>query len=205
MTPGPHGTAFGGPGRLGRAARPLLLIDLMRAYSTPGVPFDLGSGPAVAAAARGCWRRPAPAGPGRLHTRSATPATADGGLFVRKVRRWPAGRGRPRRLGELRRRSSPRAAEVVIVKQYASAFFGTSLAATLTAAGVDTVVIAGVSTSGCVRASATDAMQHGFRPMVVARGLRATGRPAARRPTSPTCDAKYADVVALQEALEHLR
>lgn len=58
------------------------------------------------------------------------------------------------------------ASVAVVAVQYASAFFGTSLAATLHA-GVDTVVIADVSTSGCVRATATDALGHGFRPQVV--------------------------------------
>ena len=59
-----------------------------------------------------------------------------------------------------------------------SPFFGTSLAATLTSMRVDTVVVAGFSRSGCMRASATDALQHGFAQIVV-RGvleqLRTTG------------------------------
>ena len=91
-----------------------------------------------------------------------------------------------------------------MVKQYASAFFGTSLAATLTAAGVDTVVIGGVSTSGCVRASGTDAMQHGFRPMVVAQ---ACGDRTAAVHDANIFDlgAKYADIVSLTEAADRLR
>lgn len=62
---------------------------------------------------------------------------------------------------------APLAGELVVRKQYASAFFGTSLASTLTALGVDTVVIVGCSTSGCVRATTVDAMQHGYRTIVV--------------------------------------
>jgi maleamate amidohydrolase len=58
--------------------------------------------------------------------------------------------------------------ETLITKHYPSAFFGTALAASLTAQGVDTVVIAGLTTSGCVRATALDALQHGFVPVVVA-------------------------------------
>jgi maleamate amidohydrolase len=57
--------------------------------------------------------------------------------------------------------------DTLVPKQYPSAFFGTSLAADLVARGVDTLFIAGLSTSGCIRATATDAMQHGFVPIVV--------------------------------------
>ncbi|MGL1080512.1 isochorismatase family protein, partial [Vibrio parahaemolyticus] len=62
---------------------------------------------------------------------------------------------------------APLPGEPVLVKQYASAFFGTSLASTLRAQGVDTVIVVGVSTSGCIRATAVDALQHGFIPLVV--------------------------------------
>jgi maleamate amidohydrolase len=116
-----------------------------------------------------------------------------GGLFVRKVpalRRLVAGEP----LGEIMPEVAPRSAEVVIVKQYASAFFGTSLAATLRVLGVDSVIIAGVSTSGCVRATAVDAMQHGFVPLVVrqAVGDRQTGPHEA---ALFDLQAKYAEVV----------
>ena len=96
----------------------------------------------------------------------------------------------------------PRPDEVVIVKQYASAFFGTSLAATLTAAGIDTAVIAGVSTSGCVRASATDAMQHGFRPIVVAEAC-GDRTPAIHTANVADLQAKYADIATIAEATAH--
>jgi maleamate amidohydrolase len=92
----------------------------------------------------------------------------------------------------------------VVPKQYASGFFGTSLAATLHAAGVDTVVIAGVSTSGCVRATATDALGHGLRPLVV-RQACADRSPELHEQNLRDLDAKYADVVDLAEALGHLR
>jgi nicotinamidase-related amidase len=61
--------------------------------------------------------------------------------------------------------------DTLVIKKYASAFFGTSLAATLTAAGVDTVLVAGATTSGCVRASVVDALQC-QRPRPKGRGLR---------------------------------
>ena len=84
-----------------------------------------------------------------------------------------------------------------MVKQYASAFFGTSLASTLHVAGVDTVVLAGVSTSGCVRATAMDALNSGFRPQVV-RDACADRTPALHENNLADLDAKYADVVDLR-------
>ena len=93
--------------------------------------------------------------------------------------------------------------ETVITKQYASAFFGTSLASTLTALGVDTVLIAGVSTSGCIRASAVDACQHGFIPIVV---REAVGDRAAAPHEANLFDlqAKYAEVRTLSEVTHYL-
>ena len=90
-----------------------------------------------------------------------------------------------------------------MVKQYASAFAGTSLAATLHVAGVDTLVVAGVSTSGCVRATAMDALNAGFRPQVV-RDACADRTPEVHANNLADLDAKYADVVDLREALAHL-
>lgn len=62
---------------------------------------------------------------------------------------------------------APRADEIVVIKQYSSSFFGTSLPSILTSLGCDTLVCCGYSTSGCVRATVLDAMQHGFNPYVV--------------------------------------
>jgi maleamate amidohydrolase len=187
-------------GSLGWGARPaLLLIDMMRAYFTPGSPFDLGSRAAVdgcaslLAAARA-------AGVPVVHTRvSYAPDLTDGGLFVRKVPGLAVLAEGAGDLGEFVPELSPRPGELVVVKQYASAFFGTSLAATLTARGIDTALIGGVSTSGCVRASATDAMQHGFRPIVAAD---ACGDRTAAIHDANLADlaAKYADVTTVAEA-----
>ncbi|MDN5749018.1 MAG: isochorismatase family protein, partial [Pseudonocardia sp.] len=98
----------------------------------------------------------------------------------------------------------PRPGEPVAAKQYASAFFGTSLATTLHADGVDTVVIAGVSTSGCIRSSATDALGPGLRPQVV-RQACADRTEEPHTQNLRDLDAKYADVVDLEQALARLR
>jgi maleamate amidohydrolase len=92
---------------------------------------------------------------------------------------------------------------VLVVKQYASAFAGTSLAATLHAAQVDTVLVAGVSTSGCVRATATDALVAGFHPLVV-REACADRTPELHAGNLADLDAKYADVIDLREALDRM-
>jgi maleamate amidohydrolase len=128
---------------------------------------------------------------------------ADGGLFVAKVPALAAfAEDADGGWGELV--LAPEPGEPIVVKQYASAFFATSLAATLHTAGVDTVVVAGVSTSGCIRASATDALGHGFRPQVV-RQACADRTPELHEQNLRDLDAKYADVVDLPEALAHLR
>lgn len=95
------------------------------------------------------------------------PEMRDAGLFYLKHKHltiWQKGdnRGYDQWMPGL----EPRPSELVISKQYPSPFFGTTLATTLHTMQIDTLVIAGVSTSGCVRAAALDAMCHGFRPMV---------------------------------------
>jgi maleamate amidohydrolase len=195
-------TPFGG--RLGWGSRPaLLVIDMMRAYFTPGSPFDLGSRAAV----DGCAALLAAARTAGLlvvHTRVRYAAgLADGGLFVRKVPGLALLAEGAGDLGEFVPELAPGPGEPVVVKQYASGFFGTSLAATLTAAGIDTTVIAGVSTSGCIRATATDAMQHGFRPIVAADAC-GDRTPAVHDANLFDLDAKYADVTTVAEILARL-
>lgn len=199
---GPHGSAFSG--RVGWGDRPaVVVIDLVRAYTDPAGPFGLpDAGPAVAATADLVAAARAGGHPVAWTVVRYAPDLADGGLFVRKV---PAlacfAEDAPGGWGELELRPAP--GEPVVVKQYASAFFGTSLAPTLHAAGVDTLVLAGVSTSGCVRATAMDALNAGFRPQVV-RDACADRTPALHENNLADLDAKYADVVDLGEALAHL-
>ncbi len=128
---------------------------------------------------------------------------ADGGVFYRKVPALKAFlSGSP--MGAFPDGLTPRAGELVISKQYPSAFFGTSLASTLHTMGVDTVVIGGFSTSGCVRASTVDALQYGFIPYVVrdACGDR-DGRP--HEANLFDLQAKYAEVVSEAHAIALLK
>lgn len=182
----------------------LLVIDFVRAYLLPSSPLYAGVEQtrvdcvALLGAARAA-RIPI------VHTNVVyQPGGRDGGVFFRKV---PALRcfeaGAHPDLAAFAEGLEPIAGETVISKQYASAFFATNLSSTLTALGVDTVLMAGVSTSGCIRASAVDCCQHGFIPVVVreAVGDRAPGPHEANL---FDLQAKYAEVTALATVREYL-
>ena len=93
--------------------------------------------------------------------------------------------------------------ELVISKQYPSAFFGTSLASTLTSWGIDTLLITGLTTSGCVRASCVDACSHGFIPIVV-REACGDRHQAPHDANLFDMNAKYGDVVSEAEVVAYL-
>ncbi len=101
---------------------------------------------------------------------------------------------------EIDPRIAPVEGEPVLSKHFASAFFGTTLASVLASAGCDTVVVTGASTSGCVRATALDAMQHGYR-VVVPREAVGDRNPAAHEANLYDLDTKYADVVSVEDVL----
>lgn len=159
--------AHGFDGNLTPGTSPAVVsVDLMRVYFEPQSPLCLPTKEFLdmAASVIGAARA---GGVPVLHTRvSYGPDGADGGVFILKV---PALRlliGNSE-LGAIMPEVAPVDGETVLVKQYASAFFGTDLAQRLHARRVDTLVIVGTSTSGCVRATAVDAVQHGFIPIVV--------------------------------------
>lgn len=198
--------ARGGFGKsLAFGRRPaLLVIDFVRAYLVKDSPLYAGVEDARQGAVELLGAARAASIP-VIHTNVVyQPGGRDGGVFFRKV---PALRcfeaGAHPDLAAFAEGLEPAAGETVISKQYASAFFGTSLASTLTALGVDTVLIAGLSTSGCVRASAVDCCQHGFVPVVVreAVGDRA---PGPHESNLFDLQAKYAEVVDLPTVREYL-
>lgn len=104
---------------------------------------------------------------------------------------------------ELDSRLDRRPSDSVLLKKYASCFFGTDLVPRLTSRGVDTLIITGCTTSGCVRATAVDAVQNGFRPMVVREGVGDRSA-AAHEQSLFDLNAKYADVVSLEEAIRYM-
>jgi nicotinamidase-related amidase len=93
--------------------------------------------------------------------------------------------------------------EPVIVKKGASGFFGTNLASVLISQRVDTVILCGATTSGCVRATAVDSLQYGW-PTLVPRECAGDRAQAPHEANLFDMQAKYADVVSLDEALEYL-
>jgi len=108
------------------------------------------------------------------------------------------------RWAEVDPRVSPRRTEPVLNKLFASSFFGTGLSSFLTAAGVDTLIVTGATTSGCVRATVVDALQYGFRP-IVPREAVGDRNPNAHEANLYDVDAKYGDVVSVREVLDYLR
>jgi len=104
---------------------------------------------------------------------------------------------------EIDPRLAPLDDEPILNKLFASAFFGTSLASFLAANGCDSLIVTGASTSGCVRATVVDALQHGYRP-IVPREAVGDRNPAAHEASLFDIDAKYGDVVSVDEVLAYL-
>ncbi len=104
---------------------------------------------------------------------------------------------------EIRAEWAPQPGDIVIRKQRASAFFGTPLAAQLNMLGVRSVVICGESTSGCVRASAVEAQEHGFH-VVVVEECCFDRNIVSHKVSLFDLHHKYADVMHLDEVVEHL-
>lgn len=90
--------------------------------------------------------------------------------------------------------------DLVVVKKFASCFFGTDLSSRIKQAGIDTLVLAGCTTSGCVRATAVDACQYGIRP-IVAREAVSDRLPAAHEQSLIDIDLKYGDVCSVEQIL----
>lgn len=192
--------------RVGFGQRPaLLVVDFMQGYTTEGAPLFA---PGVVSAVEECVALLATArqaGVPVIHTNIRYHAGhfADGGIWVKKA---PVMKdmveGNP--LAAFCSQVAPLATEVVLTKQYASAFFGTSLAPMLVALGIDTLLLSGCSTSGCIRASAVDAVQHGFRTIVV-RECVGDRHPGPHEANLFDIDSKYGDVVTKQEAIAYLK
>ncbi len=193
---------WGTPLQPGR--RPALLcVDMVRAYFDDGGAFQLPSTRSLQAASR-VLAAAREAGVLVAHSGVRYAADAvDGGSFVKRVPGLRVFIG-DTEAGQFRAEVAPLADEVVVLKQMPSAFFGTTLASTLTAAGVDTVLVQGVSTSGCVRATVVDAMSHGFTVFVVGD---ACGDRSATVHDANLGDmgAKYAEVVDEAWAVGYLR
>lgn len=128
------------------------------------------------------------------HEKPAFKSAAD---FSPKFRKWD------RRACEIDERLRPAPGETVLFKEHASAFAGTPLVGHLLGRGVDTLLITGCSTSACVRATATDAKSHELKPVIVREAVQDRSE-VAHEWTLFDIQARFADVVGLQEALGYL-
>lgn len=181
----------------------LLIVDFVMAYLDKASPLYAGAEEALASTERMLAAARSARIPVIFTNVVYRPDGADGGLFYQKI---PALRvfvkGSP--LGAFPSSLEPINGEQVISKQYASAFFGTSLASILAARNIDTLVITGMSTSGCVRATALDALQYGFAPFVV-REACGDRHNAPHEANLFDLQAKYAEVISEQDAHAFLR
>jgi maleamate amidohydrolase len=181
----------------------LLVVDFIVGFTDPSTPLggDFSSQLAVTAQLQTAFRKSGL--PIVYTTVEYKEDLSDGGVFVKKV---PS-------LGILRKgspncavdeRIKPLPGEYVVSKNYASSFFGTDLDSYLRARGVDTVVIVGATTSGCVRASAVDSLQYAYHTIVVSDGVgdRAQGPHEANL---FDIEAKYGDVITGAQVLDYMR
>lgn len=189
---------------IGFGKRPaLVVIDLTKGFTDPALPFGSELGTQIEAT-KALLELARPRGVPVLFSsvRYDDAGLADAGV-------WALKQGGASSLGasgnghELDERLQALPGEGFIYKKYASAFFGTDLATRLVSYGVDTVLLTGTSTSGCVRATAVDASQYGFRPMVVREAVGDRSQPAHDQ-SLIDLHAKYADVVSLDDTLAFL-
>jgi maleamate amidohydrolase len=189
--------------RMGCGLRPaLLVVDFINGFTDPSSPLggDLSAEIEATARLASAFRH--------VHlpvvfTRIAyEPDLRDAGMWIRKVPALHVLK-RGTRMIEVDSRIPPAAGETVVDKRFASAFFGTDLDNILSNQGVDTVVMTGCTTSGCIRSSAVDAIQYGYYCAVVreAVGDRA---PGPHESNLFDIDAKYGDVVSEHDVVDYL-
>lgn len=190
--------------RVGFGARPaVLVIDMAVAFNDPSYKVGANQDATVAAIARLLPVAREHGAPVVYTTTAYRPDGRDGGMFVRKI---PA--LLELQLGspgvEIDPRLAPAEGETVITKKFTSSFFGTPLLSLLLAEEVDTVIITGCSTSGCIRAAAIDAVSYGFHVIVPEEAVsdRAEG---PHRANLFDIDAKYGDVLPLETVIAELR
>lgn len=191
-------------GRLEPGEHPaLIIVDPAEAYTDPECPLYAGVEDEVENMRRVRAAAEASGVPVIITRVHHDAAGRDGGIFVRKVPalRWfledSPYKGYIEGL-------APGEGDIEIVKQYPSAFAGTSLAATLASMRIDTLVITGLSTSGCIRATATDCMQSGFVPIVV-RDAVGDRLPGPHEANLFDIQAKIGEVVSLEESVAILK
>jgi maleamate amidohydrolase len=193
--------------RIGYGTRPaLLVIDLANAWTRPGNAFACEGMDEIISGTQRLLASFRARGLPIVYTTTAYDVVdgpaSDMGVWGRKVPLEVLRAGSPE--AAIDDRIAPQVGEHVIVKKRASAFHGTHLSGLLKAAGVDTVIVVGVTACCCVRNTAEDAVADGFRPIVVREcvGDRIIG---AVEWNLFDIDAKFGDVEPLEDVLQYLR
>ena len=193
--------------RLGQAvtlgSRPaVLVVDFSCGFTDPDCTLGSDLTPQVEATRRLLDAARAKGLPVIFTTIGYEPSLRDGGLWLQKVPslgdlqvggRWV----------EIDTRLDPREDETIVLKKGASAFFGTNLASILISQGVDSVILCGATTSGCIRATAIDLLQYGY-PTLVPSDCVGDRAQAPHEANLFDIQAKYADVVSLEDALDYV-
>jgi len=185
---------------VGFVARPaVIVVDYIVGFTDPSSPLagDFGAELRATRSLLNAVRRRG--FPVFFTTTAYDKAMTEAGVFVRKVPSL-AVLQRGSRFVEIDPSLKRRKDEVVIEKQYASAFFGTPLASTLHAQGIDTLIVTGCTTSGCVRATAVDGLQHGLR-VIVPRECVGDRAPGPHEANLIDIDGKYGDVMAVKDVI----
>jgi len=191
--------------KLGFGRHPaLVIVDIIQAFTDPDMPLGSEMGKEIIETNRvidACREANVP----MFFTTTAydDAALKDGGVWVLKQKGAATLRsGTP--AVELDPRLHYQQGDSLLVKKYASCFFGTDLLSRLISHGCDTVLIAGATTSGCVRGTAVDAVQNGFRPIVIKEAV-CDRSVAAHEQSLFDLEAKYCDVVPIDEVLDYLK
>jgi maleamate amidohydrolase len=191
-------------GRVGFGHRPaLLVVDMYTAFVDPAYPF-------ASPGARACARA----------IRVLLDASREGGLpvFYTRAERttWPVERGRWKTRGvytpimdraeayQIVPELAPAPEEPVLVKAFPSGFTGTNLLSYLVYHRVDTVIVTGTVTSGCIRDTVLDAFNHSFRVIVPVEAVCDRG-PTSHKVTLFDIHMKYGDVLPMAEVLAYLQ
>jgi maleamate amidohydrolase len=197
-----YGNVYSG-GLTPGAVPALLLVDMVEAYLRPSSPLFCDTArAALDVASELLIQARAAARPVIFTNVEYEVGGVDGGLFYKKVSALSLFE-RGSEMGRFPDELQPLPGELVVTKQYPSAFFDTGLTKKLQGHDVDTLLIAGYSTSGCIRASALDALQYGFVPFVVKDGC-ADRHPDPHNANLFDLQAKYAEVIDMAQAVEIL-
>ena len=192
---------------LGRSIEPgqrpaVVVIDLSKGFTDPETPVGSDLESVVEATAQVLAAARSKNVPVFFFSIGFMPDLSDGGVMLLKQ---PAGRvmvlGSP--LIEIDERLAPRPNEPVVIKKAASCFFGTSLPAMLVSRGIDTLILCGCSTSGCIRATAVDGYSYGYR-LLVPRDCVGDRTPQAHEANLFDIQVKMGEVVDKSEVVAYL-